>query len=42
MKHSKDSAFITRKFKECETCKDLLNQFYNCVDCKLAKDKDKK
>lgn len=30
-----------RKFKECAECTDYKNQFFNCVDCKLAKNKDK-
>jgi len=30
-----------RKFKECQTCTDYKEQFFNCTNCKIAKAKDK-
>lgn len=31
-----------RKFDFCKDCKDLKEQFFNCVDCKIAKERDEK
>lgn len=31
-----------RKFKECTTCTDYKTQFFNCEDCKVANEKDKR
>lgn len=31
-----------RKFDFCKECTDLKEQFFNCSNCKLAKDRDEK
>ena len=31
-----------RHFKECQTCTDYVNKFFNCDLCKIAKAKDEK
>ena len=32
----------SRRFKECKNCNDLKEQFFNCKDCEIAKEKNNK
>ena len=29
-----------RRFRKCKTCIDIVNQFYDCENCKYAKERN--